>query len=125
MNNILIDQLKIAYPKFQTEQKEGKILNMYLDNFPSEGIKVIIYDSALTIDFKGLKLIPFEMIQIFFFERLKFGETALYEYNSKKELTLYFRNRKSTPFKEAMWKYGIFKNVVEVLKKFNQYVHQK
>jgi hypothetical protein len=125
MNKILVDQIKTILPNVEKQQKEGKIESLAILNYPLEGISVRINDRAITLDFTDFKSVDFKLIKLFFLDRLKYEKVALYDYTNEKLFNLYFQKKfysESREFEEAMWKYGVLKDILNELEKFGEYL---
>lgn len=128
MNKILVDQIQTVFPKVQTQKKEGEVDGLLLFNYPFEGVSVKVGDRAISVDFSNFNSIDFELIKLYFIDRLKFDKTALYHYNDKKILNIYFQRKfysSSKELEEAMWRYGLLKSVISELEKFETHLQRR
>lgn len=121
MNRILADQLISVYSATKKYEKEGELLSILLVATPFEGISIRVSDIGITIDFSELEGVNFEYVKLYFFDRFNYDQIGLNDHIAKKHLILYFRKKFYTPmrvFDNAMWRYGILKNVIIELEKF-------
>ncbi|MCS5488883.1 hypothetical protein [Algoriphagus limi] len=128
MNKILVDQIKTVFPKVENQQKEGKLESLTISDYPLKGISIRINDRAITLDFSNFKSVDFKLIKLFFLDRLKYDKVAVYDYTNETLFNLYFQKKfysQSKEFEEAMWRYGILKNVLNELEKFGEYLKEK
>lgn len=128
MNKILVDQIQTVFPKVQTQKKEGEVDGLLLFNYPFEGVSVKVGDRAISVDFSNFNSIDFELIKLYFIDRLKFDKTALYHYNDKKILNIYFQRKfysSSKELEEAMWRHGLLKSVISELEKFETHLQRR
>lgn len=121
-NEILIDQLVTVFPDLKKIEKDGVLTSIKLENSSFKEISLSISNNSLSLDFSKIKIIEFDMIKLYFEDRLKYEKTALYDYKDKKCLVLYFQKTFPAPaagkFRSAMWRYGILKNVILEVEKF-------
>jgi hypothetical protein len=117
---ILFDQIKATNSNFSVEINEKKVSFLRAKNFPIEGINIEISNSGINLDFSNFSILQFETLKTFFADRFqKIEETALYQYDHKKGMTIFFRKRKAYDkigkFEYAMWQYEVFKKILDSL----------
>lgn len=127
MNKILVDQLRTVYKGITINYSGTEITSLILE-FPSiKGVLLKIDYRSISVDFESFKTLGFEYVKLFFMDRLRFEDTALYDYKDKNIFNIYFRrsfHSETKDFEDAMWRFGIFKSVVEQISRFSEYLNK-
>jgi hypothetical protein len=105
---LLLEQLKLSYPKADIHHNVEKRDEIIINDIPFKGIKIEI-TGRIDIYFKGFDKLEYSAISTYFKPRLKYPECRIF-YNPP-QLNIYldkkFTNNVKGNFEKTMWTFNV------------------